>query len=470
MELPFNHYGLLEVMDGELKRPASEGATKEWDRRSKDGFFLLSQCLSSNQLHHIKHLIKDIQCGPKAWKMLKDVHAPSSEAMVVVLERQLHAVKINEGDAVQGAFDQLRDLYVKLSAAGVDYPENIKCYKALSLLPESWGPLVVNLNGMKDSWSLEWIRAQVLQEEFRRKELTAAAGEGGGSAYGMKGFKGRGSKKGKAKEGSGGEQYSGGKRSNKGGKRPLWREVSRPFVVEDSVALFHITVPWLLGFVGAVSHSQLVTLPNSSYLEFQDYSGCHSADMVVPASKVALHRSSHWVIDTGAFMTMTNREDLLDEVRPSKAATVVSATGQVVLVRGEGRAMFMGADGRLVGLKRVLLVPGHCANLLSTKALSEAGMKMEMMGTKVFEATLDGRVLWDLRGGKDMHRSMWEIPVLPWKEAAARLAAEAVREGHASHVTVGATLRLAFGLLSVCVHACVHGMTLVEGSFEILRG
>ncbi|CAI7895138.1 unnamed protein product [Closterium sp. NIES-53] len=36
---------------------------------------------------------------------------------------------------------------------------------------------------MKDSWSLEWIRAQVLQEEFRRKELTVAAGEGGGSAY-----------------------------------------------------------------------------------------------------------------------------------------------------------------------------------------------------------------------------------------------------------------------------------------------
>ncbi|CAI7821466.1 unnamed protein product [Closterium sp. NIES-53] len=40
--------------------------------------------------------------------------------------------------------------------------------------------------------------------------------------------------------------------------------VSRPFVVGDSLALFHITVPRLLGFVGAGSHSQLVTLPNSS--------------------------------------------------------------------------------------------------------------------------------------------------------------------------------------------------------------
>ncbi|CAI7842305.1 unnamed protein product [Closterium sp. NIES-54] len=418
MELLFNHYGLLEVMDGELKRPVSEGATKEWDRRSKDGFFLLSQCLSSNQLHHVKHLIKDIQCGPKAWKILKDVHAPSSKAMVVVLERQLHAVKINEGDAVQGVFDQLRDLYVKLSAAGVDYPEKIKCYKALSLLPESCGPLVVNLNGMKDSWSLEWIHAQVLQEEFWRKELTAGAGEGGGSAYGMKGFKGCGSKKGEAKEGSGGEQYSGGKRSNKGGKRcggKCWY-----CHVEEGMGSKE-------GDGGAGGHGGM----------FYHVGEACSEDMAVPASKVALHRSSHWIIDTGAFMTMTNREDLLDEVRPSKAATVVSATGQVVPVCGEGRAMFMGADGRLVGLKRVLLVPGLCANLLSTKALSEAGMKMEMMGTKVFKATLDGRVFWDLRGGKDMHRSMWEIPVLPWKEAAERLAAEAVRGGHASHVTSG---------------------------------
>ncbi|CAI7909322.1 unnamed protein product [Closterium sp. NIES-54] len=188
-----------------------------------------------------------------------------------------------------------------------------------------------------------------------------------------------------------------------------------------------------------------------------------SEDMVVPASKVALHRSSHWVIDTGAFMTMTNREDLLDEVRPSKAATVASATGQVVPVRGEGRAMFMGADGRIVGLKRVLLVPGLCANLLSTKALSEAGMKMEMMGTKVFKATLDGRVLWDLRGGKDMHRSIWEIPVLPWKEAAARLAAEAVRGGHASHVTSGGGGDGSDGGLLVHGGGCATKLELVHG-------
>ncbi|CAI7772853.1 unnamed protein product, partial [Closterium sp. NIES-54] len=75
-------------------------------------------------------------------------------------------------------------------------------------------------------------------------------------------------------------------------------------------------------------------------------------DMVVPASKVALHRSSHWVMDTGAFMTMTNREDLLDEVRPSKATTVVSATGQVV--PAEGEEGFDDGSGRVWKLKKAL--------------------------------------------------------------------------------------------------------------------
>ncbi|CAI7844283.1 unnamed protein product [Closterium sp. NIES-54] len=240
---------------------------------------------------------------------------------------------------------------------------------------------MVNLNGMKDSWSLEWIRAQVLQEDFRRKELTAAAGEGGGSAYGMKGFKGRGSKEGKAKEGS--------------------RESS---IREGSVATREAS--GVAASVGIAMWKVTHGLSAASYLTI---GGLLSHQL--KALRVFMERwEKAWAVR-----------------RAMEVPADMAACSTI--------AMFMGADGRLVGVKRVLLVPGLCANLLSTKALSEAGMKMEMMGTKVFKATLDGRVLWDLQGGKDMHRSMWEILVLPWKEAAVRLAAQAIRGGHATHVT-----------------------------------
>ncbi|CAI7921692.1 unnamed protein product, partial [Closterium sp. NIES-54] len=197
-----------------------------------------------------------------------------------------------------------------LSAADVDYLEKIKCYKDLSLLSESWGPLVVDLNGMKNSWSLEWIRAQVLQEEFRRKELTVAAGEGGGSAYGMKGFKRRGSKKGKAKEGSGGEQYSGGKRSNKRGKwcgSKCWYchvEGHPRFKCRKLPDGWRPGQPSIEGSKGV--HGAMGEGMGSE--EGDGGAGGHggmfyhvgeacSEDMAVLASKVALHHSSHWVID-----------------------------------------------------------------------------------------------------------------------------------------------------------------------------
>ncbi|CAI7907373.1 unnamed protein product [Closterium sp. NIES-53] len=197
--------------------------------------------------------------------------------------------------------------------------DDIKCYKAISLLSESWGPLVVNLNGMKDSWSLEWIRAQVLQEEFQRKELIAAAGEGGGSAYGMKGFKGRGSKIGKAKEGSGGEQYSGGKRSNKGGKRcggKCWycHVKGHPWFkcrkVPDGWRPGEPSIEGSKGFHGAMGEGMGCEEGDGGAgghggMFYHVGEAC-SEDMVVPASKVALHRSSHWVMETGAFMDMTN--------------------------------------------------------------------------------------------------------------------------------------------------------------------
>ncbi|CAI7744884.1 unnamed protein product [Closterium sp. NIES-53] len=191
---------------------------------------------------------------------------------------------------------------------------------------------------MKDSWSLEWIHAQVLEEEFRRKELTAAAGEGGGSAYDMKGFKGRGSKKGKAKEGSGGEQYSERKRGNKGGKQcggKCWYchvEGHPWFKCHKLPGGWRPGQPSIEGSKGV--HGAMGEGMGSEEGDggagghggmFYHVGEARSKDMVVLASKVPIHRSSHWDIDTGAFMTMTNQEDLVDEVMAPSLACLFNS-------------------------------------------------------------------------------------------------------------------------------------------------
>ncbi|CAI7833673.1 unnamed protein product [Closterium sp. NIES-53] len=78
---------------------------------------------------------------------------------------------------------------------------------------------------------------------------------------------------------------------------------------------------------------------------------------------------------------MTPRADLLTELEPSPVKHVTSALGQRAEVKGMGKAMFKGADGKMVGLKNVLWVPNLAANLISVR--------------------------------RDVYNEMWQIPVVP---------------------------------------------------------
>ncbi|CAI7816573.1 unnamed protein product [Closterium sp. NIES-54] len=129
--------------------------------------------------------------------------------------------------------------------------------------------------------------------------------------------------------------------------------------------------------------------------------------------KVTLHSLDYWVIDSGATYCMTPRADLLTELEPSLVKHVISALGQQAEVKGMGKAMFKGADGKMVGLKNVLWVPKLAANLISVRRLQKAGMDTSSKGAKSYTARLGERILWDLHKDRDVYNEMWQIPVVP---------------------------------------------------------
>ncbi|CAI7883822.1 unnamed protein product [Closterium sp. NIES-54] len=129
--------------------------------------------------------------------------------------------------------------------------------------------------------------------------------------------------------------------------------------------------------------------------------------------KVTLHSLYYWVIDSGATYSMTPRADLLTELEPSPVKHVTSALGQRAEVKGMGKAMFKGADGKMLGLKNVLWVPNLAANLISVRRLQKAGMDTSSKGAKTYTARLGERILWDLHEDRDVYNKMWQIPVVP---------------------------------------------------------
>ncbi|CAI7915574.1 unnamed protein product [Closterium sp. NIES-53] len=132
--------------------------------------------------------------------------------------------------------------------------------------------------------------------------------------------------------------------------------------------------------------------------------------------KVTLHSLDYWVIDSGATYSMTPRADMLTELELSLVKHVTSGLGQRAEVKGMGKAMFKGADGKMVGLKNVLWVPNLAANLISVWRLQKASMDTSSKGAKTYPATLGVRILWDLHKDRDVYNEIWQILVVSMPE------------------------------------------------------
>ncbi|CAI7860030.1 unnamed protein product [Closterium sp. NIES-53] len=226
MENIFDHYDLLEVMEGTEKRPENNPEKSPWVRKSAQGYLLLGQALGSSQIRHIKPFECEPENGPKAWAALKSVRAPATVA----------------------------------------YSELQKKTKLLALLPDSWSSLIINLNCDLPRLSLEDVKRAILQEDFRCPVTSEAC-------------------------------------------------------------------------------------------------------------------------DIGL--------------------------GQRAEVKGMGKAMFKGTDGKMVGLKNVLWVPNLAANLISVRRFQKAGMDTSSKGAKTYTARLGERILWDLHEDRDVYNEMWQIPMVP---------------------------------------------------------
>ncbi|CAI5970089.1 unnamed protein product [Closterium sp. NIES-65] len=98
MQLYFRQIGLLKLMIGEEPRPSDPALQEDWDERASAGYYLMSQSLELNQRHHVMHLLPEVECGPKAWTVLKELHAPTSVVATLMLERELSALRLSEGE------------------------------------------------------------------------------------------------------------------------------------------------------------------------------------------------------------------------------------------------------------------------------------------------------------------------------------------------------------------------------------
>ncbi|CAI5531505.1 unnamed protein product [Closterium sp. Naga37s-1] len=341
-----------------------------------------------------------------AWTVLKELHAPSSVVATLMLERELFALRLSGGEPVQPVVDKMRDLYAKLATAEITYP---KCLKILSLLPGSWLQFTSGLSLLQNqiSWTLEWVRTKILEEDFCRRQLRG--GDDGSSGYGMQGSRrgrgrgfggaGRGAKKNNdSNDQQGGTGWGRGAKSGCGGKSGVGGKMKGScWYCEKEGHPCN----------GGAEKKKERTAGQFFHIRDQGEQGDASAKV-----GAELHALDYWVLDTGAAWTMTPCKDLLDDVRAAPINEVCSASGHALKVAGAGRAAFKGVDGKPVVLHDVLLVPELKANPISLRKFGKAGVSTSTDRARTYKGQLGNRVLWDLHESKNVYRSMWQLPAL----------------------------------------------------------
>ncbi|CAI7894722.1 unnamed protein product [Closterium sp. NIES-53] len=366
---------------------------------------------------HIKDLVELDDSGPKTWKLLRDVIQPNTLPMVIVLEKELAALSMRLGDDVKPVLDKIKDTYARMAAAGSN-----------------------------DHWTPEWLRQQILQEDFRWRHTGGGAAnktaEGYGAAGGSRGRgggrgrgRGRGFGKGRGrsnyKEGHGSSASRG--RNRMEGACWYCKKAGHPWF-----KCFSLPEGWAPPSMKPPSgeHARGGAVQGSGaqgdgahgksnpgmFLMVEDVKGSESD--VGSVGKVEMHPLTHWVIDSGCTTHMTPRADLLDEVKPpGNIKFVAAASGALLLVIGVGNSKVMGANGGLVGLGNVLLVEGLSANLLSVRRLQKSTAKVTFGSS--YRAKLGKLLLWDLEEKSSCIKDLWQLPIIPWNGKLPATAAEA---------------------------------------------
>ncbi|GJP29788.1 hypothetical protein CLOM_g19781 [Closterium sp. NIES-68] len=436
MRSAFKRYKLLKIAVGEEKMPEEGEARERWIEKSAVLFDLILQSVNKEMFEHIKDLVEADDSGPRAWKLLRDVIQPNTLPMVIVLEKELAAISMRPGDDVKPVLDKIKDTYARMAAAGSSVSQLQQCTKIISVLDNSWDNLIPTLNSQQDQWTPEWLRQQILQEDFRRRHVGGGAATKTAEGYGAAGRgRGRGGWKGRGRgrsfgRGRGRGDYNEGHGSSSG--RGSTRMEGTCWYCKK------IGHPWFKCFSRPEGWSPPGMKPPSGeraqggavqgsgaqgegaqgnaypgmYLMVEDVHG-HEGD-VGSVGKVVMHPLTHWVIDSGCTSHMTPRADLLDEVKPpGKIKYVAAASGALLPVIGVGNAKVKGANGELVGLGNVLLVKGLSANLLSVRRLQKSKAEVTF-GPTSCRAKLGKKVLWSLEEETSCIKDLWQLPIIPW--------------------------------------------------------
>ncbi|GJP75377.1 hypothetical protein CLOP_g5831 [Closterium sp. NIES-67] len=370
------------------------------------------------------------------------------------------AVAEKTRDDVKPVLDKIKDTYARMGAAGSSVSQLQQCTKIISVLDNSWDNLIPTLNSQQDQWTPEWLRQQILQEDFRRRHVGGGAATKTAEGYGAAGHdKGRGGWRGRGRgrsfgRGRGRGDYNEGHGSSggRGSTRmegTCWycKKVGHPWFnttgpAKTPLALVHMDVvgptraPSLLGsryFLTIVDdHTRAVWVyPLKSKGEVAA-AVLKERDVRPPVRLTYGGRGKPNVVQAGSVVEQIEE----DEIAHCYWAPIPEPKTREEALNGPNGEKWKASEDEEFGS----LIENETWDLCDLPPGKKA-ITSKMIYRHNCRAKLGKKVLWSLEEETSCIKDLWQLPIIPWNgktpTAATAAAAKATAGGDATAPTDG---------------------------------
>lgn len=339
---------LWKFVDGteKLKVEATPVEQNEHKAKAQKAFSTIVIAIKSSQLY----LITSCKDPIDAWEKLKTQFERNSLSNKIMMKKQYFRAAMAEDTSMEDHLKEMKILTDRLAAIGAPISNEDQVVTLLGSVPESYSGLVTALEVRGDQLNLSEVQQALLQEEMKRRGV----GEAGRQHLTDSALVGSGN-------GPRGKKWSkGGTNSNSRFGYKCYR----------------------CGKVGHMKRDCKVKVQGESghQAKVLDSDSSDSDAAFVLSDEDG--RAGNWLVDSGASSHMTSSHELLHNYEDlEEPQNVRLGDGRIVKATGTGTVMlemfFKDQKPISATLCNVLYVPDLASNLLSVRAVTLKGYKVE---------------------------------------------------------------------------------------------
>lgn len=354
MELMLMDEGIWDVIAEDKPAETETQKLAIWSKNNQKARVRIGLLVEDNQLLHIRN----VKTAKEAWEALKEYHQKSTLSTKVLLLKRICRTVLCDGGNMETHIATFSENIERLTALGLDLPDELKAALLLGSLPESFDILVTALESRPDSdITFQFVKSKLL-DEYKKRRGTQAMRDSSNGETAMKSVHHK-------------------NQSSDKTKLSCFFCKKTGHLKKDCYSY--------KSWKNKQNKANKASVLNVDESLFMAKEIINSAENTCFSAQVQKESAQHtWIIDSGATSHISSAKDFFRSFDPSVRGTIqLAAINKKSEVLGMGSGTIkctVDGEAKVLHMENVLYVPSFGSSLISVKKLSLQGYAVNFQG------------------------------------------------------------------------------------------